>query len=907
MEVLRFALLGLGAGAVYALLAQGLVVVYRGSGLINFAQGAMAMVGAYGYYECTVQHGLSKWLAMVIAVVLCAALGALIQLLILRQMQQSSALARVIATLGITICLQSVVFLKYGHDPRSLPSLLPTGTVHVFSDQLPIGQNILIMVGIGAVCTAALSALYRYTAFGRTTTAVAENQIVAASLAHSPNVVASLNWALGAGLAGLAGILIAPIIFLEPTTLVLLVVPALAAALLGQFSSFPLTFALSLALGVASSEIGRYVSQPGWATAAPFIAVIAVLTVRGQVLPLRSFVLDRMPAVGTGRLRPVPVLALVALAAVIALSSDAVWSVAIATNLALAIICLSIVVITGYAGQLSLAQGVLAGLGALVAARLSNHTAFPVALLAGAAVAAAAGGLIGIPALRTRGVTLAIATLGLSAAVSAIVLFNDHYNGGSQGIFVRTPSMFGWDIDPLFHGNRYAVVVLLMLTVLAVGVANLRRGSTGRRLLAVRSNERAAAALGLPSAALKTYAFMLAAAIAGTGGVLLAFTQPSVQVETTESFTVFAGILLIAVVVVGGIGFIGGALIGSTLLAGGVVTQALNGWSQINDYLPLIGGLSVILVLMFEPDGLFEGNRRMLSAALAPLGRRLPRIGTRRPSTSGYRTTTNTGTRRVDAKSLQVTGLSVSFGGVHAVRDLDLEIRPGEVHGLIGPNGAGKTTIIDAITGFVHPQRGTVTIGEQDITHWPARRRPGAGVSRSFQSLELFDDLTILDNLAVASEHPHPARYLIDLLRPSAATLSSVAVEAIRDFELDHILYRKPSEISFGERKTVAIARAIAASPSVLLLDEPAAGLDEHEADELATLIESIAHTWGIGVLLVEHKVDMITRISDRITVMDHGTLIATGTTKDVMTNPTVINAYLGTSAPLSPVGSGRS
>jgi ABC-type branched-subunit amino acid transport system ATPase component len=269
--------------------------------------------------------------------------------------------------------------------------------------------------------------------------------------------------------------------------------------------------------------------------------------------------------------------------------------------------------------------------------------------------------------------------------------------------------------------------------------------------------------------------------------------------------------------------------------------------------------------------------------------------------------TTSTDTRRVDPRTLQVMGLSVSFGGVHAVRDVDLEIRPGEIHGLIGPNGAGKTTIIDAITGFVHPQRGMITIGEHDITHWPARRRPGAGVSRSFQSLELFDDLTILDNLAVASEHPHPARYVTDLLRPSAATLSSVAIEAIHDFDLGHILDRKPSEISFGERKTVAIARAIAASPSVLLLDEPAAGLDEHEADELATLIESVAHTWGIGVLLVEHKVDMITRISDRITVLDHGTLIASGTTKDVMTNPAVINAYLGTTTTDSPVASGRS
>jgi ABC-type branched-subunit amino acid transport system ATPase component/branched-subunit amino acid ABC-type transport system permease component len=894
MEIVRFALLGLGTGAVYALLAQGLVVVYRGSGLINFSQGAIAMVGAFAYFEFTVRDGLSKWVSLCLALALCAVLGTLIQLVILRPMQRSSALSRVIATLGVTICLQAAVFLRYGHDPHSLPSLLPIRTVHVFSDQLPIGENMLIIIAIGAVCTTVLTLVYRYTSFGRTTTAVAENPIVAASLAHSPTRIASLNWALASALAGLAGILIAPIIFLEPTTLVLLVVPALAAALFGQFASFPVTFALSLALGIAASEIGRYVSEPGWATAAPFIVVIAILTWRGQVLPLRSFVLDRLPAIGNGRIRPVPVLVIFVVAAVVTLKANGDWSVALTSNLAVAIMCLSIVVITGYAGQLSLAQGVLAGLAALVAARLSNHMPFLLLLVIGAGVAAAAGGVIGIPALRTRGVTLAVATLGLSAALSAVILQNQHYNGGSQGIFIRTPSIFGWNLDPLFHGNRYAFIVLVFFTVLALAVANLRRGTIGRRLLALRSNERAAAALGIPGAQLKTYAFMLASAIAGLGGVFLAFSQSSVNVSSVDNFSVFAGITLIAVVVVGGIGFIGGALIGSTLVAGGVASQALNGWHQINDYLPLIGGLTVLFVLIFQPDGIFEANRQAMVAAFKPVSRRISAPLARLPhgNKPAFRTTGGT---HAQPKTLRVSGLSVSFGGVHAVQNVDLEVRPGEIHGLIGPNGAGKTTVIDAITGFVRSQSGSVRIGDTDITHWSAHRRPGAGVSRSFQSLELFDDLTILDNLAVASEHPHAGRYLTDLVRPGRATLSQAAVEAIREFELTDILDRKPSEISFGVRKTVAIARAIAASPSVLLLDEPAAGLDDHEAAELAALIQNIAHNWGIGVLLVEHKVDMITAISDRITVLEYGQVIATGAPSNVVEDPAVINAYLGT------------
>jgi branched-subunit amino acid ABC-type transport system permease component len=738
MQIAAFALLGLGTGAIYAMLAQGLVVVYRGSGLINFAQGAMAMVGAYADFQFTVSYGLPTWLSLVLALALCALLGALIQLLILRNMQRSPALSRVIATLGITICLQAGAFLVYGRNPQSLPSLLPTRTVHVFSGQLPIGENVLIIIGIGAVCTVALTVLYRYTAFGRTTAAVAQNQVVAASLAHSPTAIASLNWMLASTLAGLAGILVAPIFFLEPTTLVLLVVPALAAALLGQFGSFPVTFALSLALGVASSEIERYVSEPGWATAFPFIVIIAVLTLRGQVLPLRSFVNERLPAVGNGVVRRGPVFVIFAVAAVLVLKANADWSLALATNLAFAIMCLSIVVITGYAGQLSLAQGVLAGLGALVAGQLSIHLAFLLALVIGAAVAAAAGGLIGIPALRTRGVTLAVATLALSAALSAVVLSNNNYNGGTQGILVPTPFLFGWNLDPLFHGNRYAFVVLIFFTVLAFAVVNLRRGAIGRRLLAVGSNERAAAALGIPGARVKTYAFMLAAAIAGIGGVLLAFSQSSVAVTSVDSFGVFAGIALVGVVVVGGIGFIAGAIIGSTLIAGGVVSQALSGWSQINNYLPLVGGLTLILVLIFQPDGIFEGNRAALASAIRPVARRA-RAGLTRARPQRKPAFTVLGTGRTEPKALRVTGLSVSFGGVHAVQDVDLEVRPGEIHGLIGPNGAGKTTVIDAITGFVPSRGGSIHIGDSDITRWAAHRRPAAGISRSFQSLELFD------------------------------------------------------------------------------------------------------------------------------------------------------------------------
>jgi len=900
MEILRFMILGVGTGGVYAMLAQGLVLVYRGSGLLNFSQGAIMMAGAYAFYVCTTEYHMPLVLGTVIALAFSGLLGALIHLVVLRHLQRSSALSRVVATLGITIALQAAAYLIFGYEPRAVKSIIPLSTVHVFSNQLGIGVNVLAILFISLAITIVLTIAYRVTSFGRVTTAVAEKQRVAATLGHSPDLVASVNWAISGVIAGLGGILIAPILFLDPTQLVLLVLPAMAAALLGGFSSFPITFLVSIGVGIAESLIGRYVSQPGWASAAPFIVVVIVLLVRGQVLPMRSHVLDRLPAVGSGRIRWGVVLVLYAAGAFLTLSSNLDWALALITTVSLAIICISVVVITGYAGQLSLAQAVIAGIGALVAARLAGHTPFLVSLLIGAGVGMCAGLLVGLPALRTRGVTLGVATLGLGSGLVAVVLTNTKYTGGEAGIVVSNQQIFGWDINPLFLANRYAFVSLTVLFLVGIGVANLRRGATGRRLIALRSNERAAASLGLNTSVLKAYAFVLAAGVAGIGGVLFSFSQPTVLFNgTTDNFSVYAGLLVVGMTVAGGVGSVGGALIGSTMLAGGVVSQLLSGWSAVNNYLPLIGGVGLILVLMQGPDGLFEFNRRIIMSQAAKLSRPLARIPWPRPRRRHNPLLSTDAAVHVTPAELTVQGLSVSFGGIKAVTHVDLVVQPGKVHGLIGPNGAGKTTFIDAVTGFVK-SGGSVRLGKLEISHLSARRRARAGIARSFQSLELFNDLTILENLVVACEKQQPFRFVTDLVWPGRPSLSAAAIEAIKQFELTGLLDKRPESISFGQRKTVAIARAIAAAPSVLLFDEPAAGLNDHEAAELAGLIRRVADDWNIGVLLVEHKIDMVMSISDTVTVLDSGRTLAVGTPEEVMASSAVIDAYLG-SAVASP------
>lgn len=894
-QALQFAILGLASGAIFAVLAQGTVLIYRGSGLLNFAHGGTAMVGAYVYYDLCVRRGLPLGTGAAAAVAVCALLGLLLHLGILAPMRRASALARVITTLGVVVVLQSVAFLRYGLYSLEVPSLLPTGTLYLWEgDRVPIGLDRILILVIGIVITVALTIVYRYTSAGRLTTAVAENQAVTASLGHSPDWIAACNWALGSAVAGLAGVLIAPITSIDPTGMILLVVPALSAALVGRFKSFPVTLVAALAIGVAQAEIGLYVSAPGWQTAVPFLLVIAVLLARGRRLPLRSFVLDRLPRVGTGRVRVGPALVCYCVALVVVTQVNQEWVGALTTTFAVAIICLSVVVITGYAGQVSLAQYILAGLGALVAAQLSLHLSFVVALVLAVLTTAVVGAVIGMPALRTRGVTLTIVTLGLASVIADVVLLNNDYTGGPSGITPPVPSLFGLDLDPFLHSSRYGIFALTCAALCALAVANLRRSATGRRILAVRSNERGAAALGVHVAAVKLYAFTLSAALAALGGVVMAFYQPNIA---AGKFDVFTSIYIVAITVTGGIGYISGSWIGGTMLVGGVVSQIFAGWSSINSYIPLVGGIAVILMLRFAPDGQAEINQRALAPLLAHYDKFVEflRAKVRRPARQvRFETEQNGRVHAADPQRLAVSDLTVRFGGVTALESVSLHIEPGEIHGLIGPNGAGKTTLIDAVTGFVQCQSGRVTLGEHDLSNSSVRHRASAGLSRSFQSLELFTDLTVTENIAVACDNSPVWRRLADLITPAKITLTAAAEAAMREFDLFRIADKAPGEISFGQRKAVAIARAVAPNPAVLLLDEPAAGLDGEGVEELSRLIRHIARTWGIGVLLVEHKVEMITAVSDRLTVLQEGRILTSGKPAEVVRDPRVIDAYLG-------------
>jgi sulfate-transporting ATPase len=250
---------------------------------------------------------------------------------------------------------------------------------------------------------------------------------------------------------------------------------------------------------------------------------------------------------------------------------------------------------------------------------------------------------------------------------------------------------------------------------------------------------------------------------------------------------------------------------------------------------------------------------------------------------------------------LVVTDLAVSFGGVHAVDGFSLEVGPGDIVGLIGPNGAGKTTAIDAITGFTAPIRGSVVLDGRPIERWSPRRRAHAGLARTFQSLELFDSLTVRDNLRIAADSRAWWRFLTDLIRPGRPTLGADTIALVDAFGLNADLDRAVEELALGRRRLVALARALASRPSIVLLDEPAAGLDQHERAELADVIRMVVGEWGCGVLVVEHDINLIFSLCGRVEVLDFGRPIASGTAAAVRDTPAVVAAYLGVDEPASP------
>ena len=903
---IQFAILGVSTGSLYGLAALGIVLSYRASGILNFASGATGAVGAFAFY-LAIQDGWSWAAALPLGVVTGGIVGFITYYLAMRLLRTTSQLGKLVATLGIMASIDSIVSLTLEKNGfRLVNGFLPVTPIHI-AQGITIGENRLILIGIAVVLAAGLSLIYKFTRFGLATSAVAENRRAASALGTSPSVIEASNFIIAGALASLAAILLAPVVGLDVGILSLLIVPAFAAAAVGRFSSFSLTMLGAAVIGIIESEMVLYVHTPGWGQAVPFIVIVAVVIAGGRARQARGDLAARLPLAGAGR---VPVPLLVVAAVLVGLGTFHLttnWLDAFTVTTTSGILGLSVVVITGYTGQLSLAQFALAGFGAWAAARLIAAQGLPFWLgsVIGILVAIPAGLLIALPALRVRGVSLAIVTLGLSIAVEGLIFNNPAMTGGFSGTVVPSPDLFGIDLDAIQYPARYALLTLLCFVGTGLIVTNMRRGRTGRRLLAVRANERAAASVGVGVYGMKIYAFGLGAAIAALAGILLAFSNDNVVFTTFDSTN---SMNAIQASTIGGIGWASGSIVTGLLAAGGLMAQALaslsstiNGWfswfpalssGTIGEYLPLLAGVGVIQVLRSAPDGFAA----QLSARARVWLSRWPRAARPRWRRAAEATRANADAREQRAKtSLELLGIGVRFGSFKALNGISLTVEPGEIVGVIGPNGAGKTTLLDAVTGYVKMSGGVVKLYGSDIGGWSPERRSRKGLVRSFQAVELFDDMSIRDNLLVASDSQSAVRMVTDLIRPGVTGFDSVATDVIGEFNLDGLLDKRPPELSHGSARLAGIARAMVTQPSVLLLDEPASGLDAGERRELKTLIRSLARDRGVAVVLIEHDVALVLDCCDRVMVLNFGEVIALGTPDEIREDPAVITAYLGT------------
>jgi ABC-type branched-subunit amino acid transport system ATPase component/ABC-type branched-subunit amino acid transport system permease subunit len=896
-QYLVFAILGIGSGAVCAALGVGLVMTYKGSGVINFSHAAVSIWGAFAFDEMRTSGDLvlptvgipshvhlggplETWKALAVAVALAAALGAASYLLVFRPLRHAPLIAKIIASLGLLTFLTTVLTLNFGQSSRFGTPIFPTRQVQVGA--LSFGEDRIWIAALVTVLTLAVALVYRRTLFGLATRAVLDDEAALTLSRWSPTLLAITNVAGGVALTTTVMIASATISPLNPQSVGLLVIPGLAAMLLGRLVNVIPAALAGLLLGVAQSEFTFLASEDWWPSAVssggvtdavPLGVIVMVLVLRGRQLPTRMAEgLERLPRVPTPmRARTIGIVGLVIAGAAPML--DTTLRIGLATSMVFVVLSLSLVVLVGLAGQISLGQLAVAGIAAFTLAKFTDPWPFPLGLIAASVMAALVAVVVGTPALRVRGAQLAVVTLASAAVVQSLVLNNAESDGTS--VSVANPRIGPWDLG-MQAGQEtgrisFVYVVLVMMLLACAATAWLIRGPAGKRFLAVRGNEQASASIGIDVARTKMLALFVAGLLAGAGGCLLAYTT---QAVSASSYSVFLGISLLVYAYIGGITGIGGALLAGVSAPGGIVYVWLSQQWSMGDQYNIIASIVLIITAILNPNGAADATRVALNRLLRRDRRDAGAPGSGNASSGTVGSKSAMRPRPIEQGGLQARAIGVRYGGVVAVDNVSVDIAPGEIVGLIGPNGAGKTSLLDALTGFA-PANGSVTVRDRRIDGFRAHQRYRHGLGRTWQAGQLFEDLTVSDNVRVASSGESHVAWAMDLVG------------------IGPLANRLPAELSGGQRKLVGVARALAGGPSILLADEPAAGLDSFESRQMARRLRGIADA-GVGVLLIEHDLALVLSTCDRIYVLDQGRVIICGAPEEVQRDPAVISAYIG-------------
>ena len=621
--------------------ATGLVLTYKTSGILNLGYGALAMFTTIIHWQFTIGYGIPVWIsALIVVLVIAPMIGVFLDTQIFRRIEDQPRVIGVMATVGLIVLLQGVVFNIWGTSAKEVPSLFPKRPISIPGGGT-IGLDAILVLVVAAASAGLLAAMLRFTRLGVAFRAVVDNRAVAGLMAVNTGFVSATAWALGTAFAALSGILLAPrLLLLDPAIFPPFIISfVLGAAMVGYLRSLPLAFAGGLLIGLIQGYFVQYTDLSGIAAnlsvAAPFVLMtILVLAAPKRVRSVglgANFLVKTREVAGHASARArigVAVAFFAVLALVPAFVNSVSWRLSITAGMARTLVFISIVILTGFSGQISLGHTAFMGLSAFTAAHLAGAAGLPIwlAFVLGVLAAVPAGALVGMVAVRLHGIFLALMTLAL-AFLAQGVFFADPIISGSEGI-LPLPRPAGFESNDAFY-----YLALLFLLGAAVLAANLRTGRTGRVLAAIRDSETATRSLGINVAKYKVIIFSLSAAMAAVGGILIDMQKE--QVTGRIEFIPFFSLVYVTLAVVGGIFNIGGALMIGMFY--GLFQEAFKSHPTIIDLQFILFGMGATVALASFPDGMFGQMRYGAHAFLRLLSRRRPRSAEPLPVAGGQR------------------------------------------------------------------------------------------------------------------------------------------------------------------------------------------------------------------------------------------------------------------------------
>lgn len=942
IQLISLVVAGAVAGGLYAVMASGLVLTHQASGVFNLGYGAMAFTSALAFYvlhQPTEAGGLGLAIvpAALIAILLVAPLlGWGLDVALFRRLAGAPEVPRLVGTIGVLVALPAAALLfievvnaVFGADLPTAAGdqgVAPPGLGPSPEETWSITRGVIINSDqVAVLVAAALAALglwvmMRHTRLGLETRAGVDRPDLARLRGIDTARSSRIVWVLASGLAGVAGILIAPLFDLSALTFDMIVFTSFTAVVFARFRSLPLAFVGGVFLGIVQNLVNGYAPDvltdvSGFRSSVPFILLFVLLFLLPREGRRAGSVAEAAPAADPradlpGWRRRLPwAVAAALLVAWVFLVADVYWNGIVNRGLALALVFLSFVVVTGIGGMINLAQATFVTVGGFTAGWLVNHQwpstipvimdngriVFWLAALIAAVAALVVGLLVALPSLRFGGLHLALATLALAFVGDRLVFQLEGVRNGSRGWSIPRPAYGPIDLSD----DKILFLVLLALVAVVAGlVGNMRTSATGRSLLALRSSEVAAASSGVSPVRVKLTLFAVSAGLAGFGGAFYAMVTSPI---TNTSAPPLLGIVWLAVAVTFGIRRPGGAIVAGLVFA--LVPAVLDGiggtwdgapWGSLPEGVRTVIGSSELAALLFGLGavGLAQEPEGVLAQVGAARRERRHRAG--RTATASSRPAPSSGTVGASAGSsaappdpssaestavpaaLVLEGVRAGYGEVEVLHGIDLVVPEGAVVCVVGANGAGKSTLAGVAAGLVDATAGRVLLAGDDVTTRPVHERARAGLLLAPEARGVFPELTVEDNLAVRLRDP--------ALRDAAYERFPVLGER---------RHQLAGSLSGGEQQQLALVGALVDPPRVVIADEPTLGLSPMATEVVLRALEELKAA-GTSLVLVEERAREALRLADEVVVVDLGRVAWSGPAADVDLDD-LAAAYLGT------------